>query len=709
MAIDVYSPCPGATGKKIKFCCPDFVGELETIDRMIEGEQYTACLQHIKQLREKPANSDRQCLLALQAQMLRATRQMDAAAAHATAFVEKYPANQAALAEACMMALAKDDFASAMDYCQRAIVAADKTWCWQTFQATNLLAEAYFSCGKWLPARALLQFLLMINRENPNVSRTLSDLFHSIEIPLLLKEDVRFAAPPETAPWKTRYAEALAPIGRGDWRTAESLLAALWRETASPDVCRSLATLRGWLGDMAGCIEALHQYAALDVSEENAVEAEATAMLLTDDPLGDALPVLSAVWTVKEVEPLQESLLSDHRLMSMSFNPAELAGEDSPPPKAIFAFFDRLQPELDAEPTLESMPKYWGQLLLFGRQTDREARLEMQGVTSTELDQIKGILGEIAGRWIEPEVKIEEAARTSLSKDMLEPQWQTSREMPRRQIKSLVEEYRRDALLHRWSEIKLGALDGLSPREAAGKPALRVKLSAALLVLQHYLDAIRSTFDLKELRTGLGLPALEPIAPEPGKIYLVPLVRIDRFDLEKLADADLVQAFQRAVAYNHLRAVFKFGAAIIERPAFEGKRERLLAYMTLARLEDDLDRAMEYIESGRRAVNAANQSNAAWDIEELSLRFARGEINEALTAVRHIELTHINEPNIAQMLTQILVQVGLLRPDGTPAVPHRHHPEEMAAAAETAAEPGKLWTPDGDSPAAGKGKLWVPD
>jgi hypothetical protein len=31
MPIDAYSPCPGGTGKKIKFCCPDFLGELETI------------------------------------------------------------------------------------------------------------------------------------------------------------------------------------------------------------------------------------------------------------------------------------------------------------------------------------------------------------------------------------------------------------------------------------------------------------------------------------------------------------------------------------------------------------------------------------------------------------------------------------------------------------------------------------------------------
>ena len=29
MPIDPYSPCPGGTGKKIKFCCSELVGDLE--------------------------------------------------------------------------------------------------------------------------------------------------------------------------------------------------------------------------------------------------------------------------------------------------------------------------------------------------------------------------------------------------------------------------------------------------------------------------------------------------------------------------------------------------------------------------------------------------------------------------------------------------------------------------------------------------------
>ena len=57
MPIDPYSPCPGGTGKKIKFCCPDLVTELEKIQRMLEGEQRAACLEHIESHRSQVSGS----------------------------------------------------------------------------------------------------------------------------------------------------------------------------------------------------------------------------------------------------------------------------------------------------------------------------------------------------------------------------------------------------------------------------------------------------------------------------------------------------------------------------------------------------------------------------------------------------------------------------------------------------------------------------
>ena len=53
MAIDTYAPCPGGTGKKIKFCCADLVGDLEQLDKLVEGDQISAALDQVKRLEDK--------------------------------------------------------------------------------------------------------------------------------------------------------------------------------------------------------------------------------------------------------------------------------------------------------------------------------------------------------------------------------------------------------------------------------------------------------------------------------------------------------------------------------------------------------------------------------------------------------------------------------------------------------------------------------
>jgi hypothetical protein len=71
----------------------------------------------------------------------------------------------------------------------------------------------------------------------------------------------------------------------------------------------------------------------------------------------------------------------------------------------------------------------------------------------------------------------------------------------------------------------------------------------------------------------------------------------------------------------------------------------------------------------------------------------------------------MQEPGVGEALADLLVQAGVLRPDGTPAAP----PEAAAAAAPQAGGPapgtpdaGKLWTP-GSETGGGGGKIWTPD
>ena len=75
MAIDTYAPCPGGTGKKIKFCCADLVGDLEQLDTLVEGDQISAALDQVKRLEEK--HPGRACLMATRTKLELASKRYE--------------------------------------------------------------------------------------------------------------------------------------------------------------------------------------------------------------------------------------------------------------------------------------------------------------------------------------------------------------------------------------------------------------------------------------------------------------------------------------------------------------------------------------------------------------------------------------------------------------------------------------------------------
>ena len=101
MPIDPYSPCPGGVDKKIKFCCSDLVGDLEQIDRLIEGDQIAAALEQTRRLSDK--HPGKACLLATRTKLELASREYGAAAATNQTFLAAHPDNPLALGQAAVV------------------------------------------------------------------------------------------------------------------------------------------------------------------------------------------------------------------------------------------------------------------------------------------------------------------------------------------------------------------------------------------------------------------------------------------------------------------------------------------------------------------------------------------------------------------------------------------------------------------------------
>ena len=184
-------------------------------------------------------------------------------------------------------------------------------------------------------------------------------------------------------------------------------------------------------------------------------------------------------------------------------------------------------------------------------------------------------------------------------------------------------------------------------------------------------------------------------------------MRLVQLVVERLSDDELSLVFDRAGELAIRRAERKFAQAIIERPGFAKSEERLLALATMAQTEQDLSEALKYCDQGRRAAEAMRHSNVTWDLMELSFHCVHHNGPEATRLIEHIHQRHIREPGVAQALTNLLIQMGVLVPEGAPGVGPEAAEPAMAAAAEPAAEPTKLWTPDSAQP--GGGKLWTPE
>ena len=71
----------------------------------------------------------------------------------------------------------------------------------------------------------------------------------------------------------------------------------------------------------------------------------------------------------------------------------------------------------------------------------------------------------------------------------------------------------------------------------------------------------------------------------------------------------------------------------------------------------------------------------------------------------------MREPGVAQALFQILAEAGIIGPDGQPRMPAGAAPAEAPdiVVPGGGAEPGKLWTPEGDQPTGKKSAIWTPD
>jgi tetratricopeptide (TPR) repeat protein len=693
MTIDMYSQCPGGCDKKIKFCCgKDITGDLEKILNSMSGGQRQAALDYATQSLQK--HGDKECLLALKTQLQFSLEDLTGARETLALLLKKNPKNQTALALDAVDRLTKNKIEEAVEQLQRALDVADGTLDQFTVEALYRIGLTLVMSG-WVTAGRAHLSLFQSTQETPlqEVNDVLARSAYSPEVPLLLKVERSLRPAPANVPWKADFDAAIGMSMRGRWLAAIEALNEL--DKKYPDqapIAFNIAVLESRLGDPEEMAAAWSQFADTPgVPMEEAVEAEALSQMIDPAVKDSQLDFVVSSIDIVDFEKCIDELEAHPQLIK---TPVEHDEEtEGPPPRAAY------------------MPSMVGEVLMFGKQTNRSARIEVRMTHDENYEATRSALLQSLKSIDLASAKNEVIGTVSRYGHQMSLSMHIPREVPPNLARDIQNEMRRRMFMVRWPDLPLDELDGKTPRQVSKDPYYKIPLLGSILLLELTAErAPQSTHDFNPLRAELGLPEREIIDPTTlPSIESISPASYSRLDIAKLSGEQLLNIFQTAGILGLSGTLKRVCAEIIHRSETEPELKIPRVFSIASRLESEPEVAVKLAQEATRLAAQSKQPLGMYKLDELELRFSLGRFEEAAALLRDIQTKHLREPNVSRRFAEMLMAFGLIDEQGRPtAAAGGPAPPVLAGASASSSSP--LWTPDGASGAASSEskKLWIP-
>ena len=719
MTTDAYQPCPCGIDKKIKFCCgTEVLTDLAKVEEALQGEQRLGALDLCNRL--IAANPNRTCLHMYKAMVQLSLRETGPARETIDEMLRLAPGNPAGLALSAMLDCHDDLVEDAVEKLQHALEAQEGKLVNAVYEAIGVVGRSLAAAGEPIAAQAHLLLQVGATRgQDQNAMMALLELEGSGDIPLAVAGATSLvpadAGTPLAAADIAEFNAALRLAEMGCWLAAAKRFESLAQTTpGEPALWKNIGVLRARLINNGLAVEALKRYAAFQsVPRDAAVEAMALALYLSEPSDVDFINEVTAIYAGGDPAALKEHLLSSKRVQNIPIDPAMFQGTSEPPPMAAFLVLDREIPATSAGLSRDNVPKVMGEVLLFGKQTDRNARVEFSAVKSGDYDARLKALQEAVGQFLGPKETEEVSGKLAASGAALAINWRFPDDTPVEVRKKMVQEHRTQVLLSIWPNLPMGTLGGQTPRVAVADPAGQIAVAATILMLD--LNEPEENPDFGKLRRSLGLPILEPIDPAGVRVTALTPPQQTRLVVEKLSDDDLSALYRRAVMLGAPRLVKKLAREVVARPSLDNRPDLSKAetYDVLSRLATDPQEALEMILKAEEQAKAQGQSPARYLLTEFTMRLRLGDEAEAKRVLNTIMSKHMREPGVQQAVYSLLAQLGLIEVDpatGRPVMTGAGGMPGGVVPAPAAASPSGLWTPDqaAPTPAGGKSKLWMP-
>ncbi len=695
MSIDTYAICPCGSGKKIKFCnkCKDSVSDLDAIIKMIEGGQVVPALDRLSSvLQEHP---DAAWALAVRGRLLLDLREYESLTENAERFIRLQPSNPLALTQRAAAKLFRGEVESATESMLEALTESGKEVDSFVLSVASVLAYSLAQQGVFLTARVYATLAMMTAgyEGGQTAIQLLKQLNSSPTVNQLFKAIPERIQRPSDADWGERYDEASTLLRSNKITLAEAKFQSLQRTVpGEPAILSGLLTCAIWRGDVEAQADLLKKLSACEAIEfEQRVRFRALAAMVNPDSQETSVEVAKLTAKIDNVEELEMAISASSRFAQL---PPDMLAEmrtsdDDIPPRSGFQLLDRDKPESrDSLPAIDDVPEAVALVFVYGRQTDRDARVELLDVRADRVDEVRKYFTATVG-----DLQLEQEAGDPMP---LLIAAQPAIAMIRFQAKpaeaetlqnELTDARMPDAIVN----LRVPLLGGQSLKSVADDASKLLERTALVRIVEQY-DSLASKSDtlidrVYELAKLQKLPPLKPLSTEVESITNEDLYRLDPSGLD--ADA-LIYLLQRAQQISATTAIRKLAKQLIETElSDQQKPAKLLAYMSLINAAQQTDEALAIMDQAKAFAAANDIPIANLLLSEVGLRLSAGDAEGFQKAIQTLSVQYGNEPEVMARLQQLLVAYGLVNPDGSPRQAQRMGAEPAAAGGA-----GQLWTPE---------------
>ncbi len=726
MAIDQYSICPCGNGKKIKFCkCHDHLAEIAKIDRMIQGDQGVAALDHMNQLLKTLPSEP--WLLAMKCELLLKLHETESLEETSAKFIRLQPDNALAKMYRSLVAIMRGNVEEASSLLVQAIAGSSGMLHPIFMTVVVNLIEMLMQRRQFISALMHAEMLLSIAGGAEETNDMANEIYNS----LVTQEGVSILqremppSPPEAdaQPYAERYREALALLGRYQVQQCKTKLDAIQREFG-PQAPLLIAKLHCQIlvVDIDGATETCLKLAKADgLVDGQQAYFEALAFELSSMKAGIAVQLEVASYTLEDDAAVETRLVSSTRLMPLKSDSIrgmfEALTREEVPPKATYL----LAAPVFGDEFAEFRPRQTGQwVALVGRQTDKPPRL-------ITLEATRGYQSDWA-RELREELGLTGAAREVIHTLPVSPVafFNSSVQVDKRPSNELTNQFgeaTRNLDKQHFLDFPVPLLNGGTPRTVAGKPEYKTDLLALLLFWQASGMTKLTAEDFHDLHQELGLQQPK-LSSESDTFDLVGGASYFWTDLQTIEGDELLQLAQSALSRGVPSVYGLLSKQILSMkwPEESAIPADYTALCLRARASTNLEEAeqllLQMIEKGK--VLGVAIGNPV--LERADMLKSLGRVEEANAFLQKSVRENPNDPvlqRFVQMMMMRMQQEQAARRDGG----------DMGSAilgrgpAGGGSEPSGLWTPgqsnapeparqpassSGSGSGSGSG-LWIPD